>query len=422
MSNITSTEAAGFIPEIWLQVALGRIRNYLTIQRLVTRDEEVQAGAFKVGDTLKLPRRGALVVNDKAENTNYTPQTPTADTVDVTLNKHKEVTFIVESRALSTTNQNVIQGYVEDGAMAIAEQIDTDLMRMFLSVPGSRCVGTNVAITETHILAARKNLVTAKVPAAMSKYGIVSPSQTNNLLQIDRLVRADAVGVGSNVAKGTVGDGSMPFESSIGRIHGINFMESQLVPQVTTADKPKAFQIVSLTGGPTGGTFTLTYSGQTTAAIAYNATAAVVQAALEALSNIAAGEVVVSGSAGAWRVEFVGTLAENTVAITGSGASLTGGSSPAVAIADATDGVSTKNLVFARDAILFASRELENPEQTAGGNVGVRSTVITDPQSGIALRLMHSYQHLLGGHLITLDVLYGFGFMRSEHINVIQTD
>ncbi len=48
------------------------------------------------------------------------------------------------------------------------------------------------------------------------------------------------------------------------------------------------------TGGATGGTFTLTFSGQTTTALAYNATAAQVQAALEALSNIAPGDVYVS--------------------------------------------------------------------------------------------------------------------------------
>lgn len=54
-------------------------------------------------------------------------------------------------------------------------------------------------------------------------------------------------------------------------------------------------QRVTVTGSPTGGTFTLTYSGQTTAAIAYNASVATVQAALEALSNIAVGDIFVSG-------------------------------------------------------------------------------------------------------------------------------
>lgn len=99
-------------------------------------------------------------------------------------------------------------------------------------------------------------------------------------------------------------------------------------------------QTVTITGAPTGGTFTLTYSGQTTAAIAYNATAATVQSALEALSNIAPGDVVVTGSAGGpWTVTFAGTLADTNVAqLTSSGAGLTGGTSPAVAHATTTAG------------------------------------------------------------------------------------
>jgi len=43
------------------------------------------------------------------------------------------------------------------------------------------------------------------------------------------------------------------------------------------------------------GTWTLTYDGQTTAAIAHNATVAEVQAALEALSNVSAGDIIVGG-------------------------------------------------------------------------------------------------------------------------------
>jgi len=65
----------------------------------------------------------------------------------------------------------------------------------------------------------------------------------------------------------------------------------------------------------TGGTFTLTYSGQTTGTIAYNATAATVELALEALSNIAVGDVDVTGATGGpFYVEFQGALAETNVA------------------------------------------------------------------------------------------------------------
>ena len=99
-------------------------------------------------------------------------------------------------------------------------------------------------------------------------------------------------------------------------------------------------QTVTISGSPTGGTFTLTYSGQTTSAIAYNAAASAVEDALEALSNIGIGDVSVEGSAGGpYTVTFRETLGEQDVALmTASGASLTGGSSPAVAVAVGTAG------------------------------------------------------------------------------------
>lgn len=80
-------------------------------------------------------------------------------------------------------------------------------------------------------------------------------------------------------------------------------------------------------GSPSAGNFTLTFKGQTTANIAYNAAASAVQTALIALSTIGAGNVTVSGSAGGpYTVTFTGTLAgDSTDALTGSGASLTGG-------------------------------------------------------------------------------------------------
>lgn len=102
-------------------------------------------------------------------------------------------------------------------------------------------------------------------------------------------------------------------------------------------------QTVTLTGDPEGGTFTLTYSGQTTAAIAFDAAAADVKAALEALSNIGTGDVKVTGSAGGpYTVEFRGDLSGTNVAqMTASGAGLTGGESPAVEVATETGGATT---------------------------------------------------------------------------------
>lgn len=75
----------------------------------------------------------------------------------------------------------------------------------------------------------------------------------------------------------------------------------------------------------TGGTFTLTYGGATTAAIAYDAAASAVQAALAALASVGTGNVAVTGDAGGpWSVTFVGTLANTALALSGSGAALEG--------------------------------------------------------------------------------------------------
>lgn len=104
------------------------------------------------------------------------------------------------------------------------------------------------------------------------------------------------------------------------------------------ADGANEAQTVTITGSPTGGTFTLTYSGQTTAAIAYNATALTVRNALEALSNIEAGGVTVTGAAGGpYTVTF--TSGTDVAQMTAT-ASLTGGTTPGVTVATATAGAS----------------------------------------------------------------------------------
>lgn len=104
---------------------------------------------------------------------------------------------------------------------------------------------------------------------------------------------------------------------------------------------PSEVQSLAVTGGPTGGTFTLTFSGQTTSTIAWNATASAVQSALEALSNVDPGDVVCTGGplpGTSVVVTFGGQYAGTDVpAMTVTG-SFTGGTTPAAAITTTTAG------------------------------------------------------------------------------------
>jgi PKD repeat protein/type 1 glutamine amidotransferase len=88
----------------------------------------------------------------------------------------------------------------------------------------------------------------------------------------------------------------------------------------------------------TGGTFTLTFQGQTTAPIPYNATNAQTRAALEALSNISDQDIGVTGNAintGNQTVAFDGQFAQQDVPLLTADTSGLTGTNPAVAIATA---------------------------------------------------------------------------------------
>lgn len=93
-----------------------------------------------------------------------------------------------------------------------------------------------------------------------------------------------------------------------------------------------ASEVQTITVDATGGTFTITFNGETTTAIAEAATAATVQAAMEVLSSIDPGDVTVTGDAGGpFTFTFAGQyLGENVPVMTTNAGSLTGGAGTAV--------------------------------------------------------------------------------------------
>jgi len=99
-------------------------------------------------------------------------------------------------------------------------------------------------------------------------------------------------------------------------------------------------QTITVNGSPTGGTFTLTYGGDTTAALNYNAAASAIQTALQGLGSIGSGNATVTGSSGGpWVVTFGGTLGLLQLPlITANYSSLTGGTDPTVTVVMTTPG------------------------------------------------------------------------------------
>lgn len=93
-------------------------------------------------------------------------------------------------------------------------------------------------------------------------------------------------------------------------------------------------KVQTITISATGGTFTVTYKGQTTSALAYNASGATVQAALVALSTIGTGGAAVSLSGSTYTITLADSLGVHDLFTTNAG-SLTGGSGTATVAAPA---------------------------------------------------------------------------------------
>lgn len=137
------------------------------------------------------------------------------------------------------------------------------------------------------------------------------------------------------------------------------------VVETTPGASPSTNEVQTLTiaaGPPTGGTFQLEFDGETTAPITWSATnntlLANIDAALEALSNIGAGEVAcaattLTAGVGALTITFSGALAATDVPlITVADNSLTGNTGT-VAVAETTPGVTASARGAAKGATLI---------------------------------------------------------------------
>lgn len=131
----------------------------------------------------------------------------------------------------------------------------------------------------------------------------------------------------------------------IGTLANSAFGATDMTVSGASLTKTNEVQTITLVGA-TGGTFTLTFGANTTAALPYNDSAANVQTALTGLASIGAGNATVTGNAGGpYTVTFVSALAgaaQNMIAI--NGASLTPSGSGGYVTETTVGGVSSATL------------------------------------------------------------------------------
>lgn len=215
---LNNTTNAAFIPTIVAQRALGRLKSYLNVAKRVSRDSDWTPASY--GQIIKVPKRGAVSANDKSAGSVFTKQNPTATDVSVTLDKHKEVTFTIDDVTKVLENQNTIMGYGEDGAIALAEVIESALLDLHPSLTNTVTFDSTSATTiDASMLLIRKFFVDQKVPLTEPRHLVLGPTAYNNILATDKFSRYDARGTGEQITSGRVINA-----------YGFEIFESQLIP------------------------------------------------------------------------------------------------------------------------------------------------------------------------------------------------
>jgi len=286
------TELTNFIPEVLANDVLGYLPAYLNLINTVTIDfnaDEIK----RYGDSVKVAKRGALNVNNKAQGSNVTKQTPTDDSVVITLDKHKEITFSAEDVARAFSKPDVMGGYMQDAAMKIAEAVEDDLASLYVSAGEDVNGGSSVGIDD--LRTARRKLITAKVPKNAPIYGYIDEYAEEDLPLTDAAV----LGLSAPIIDG-----------SIAKLGGVNLFTSQ---SVVSEGSPETFHC----------------------------------------------------------------------------------------------------LVYAKTAMGLVVRPMPMDAEAWGG---AKQAVVNDPQTGLSIRVTMSYDANALAPQITVDVLYGVGVLREEHL------
>jgi hypothetical protein len=214
---------------------------------------------------------------------------------------------------------------------------------------------TDLSITDTDVRVDDRifelNLIAGEaIDAGENMY--INPSTGKWALFVDTVDDVEVYFADDSVLSGRVLKGYLECTADLGAaLAGLNFN----VP-VYASDTAGKFadaggavnevQTATLSGSPTGGTFTITFDGEETTALAFDITAADFTTAMEVLDTIGTDNIVVTGSTeGPYTLTFIGRLAGQDVPLAvGDGASLTGGSTPAMTVTVATTGVAARIL------------------------------------------------------------------------------
>ncbi len=214
---IVKLVAADFLPPVVGNLVMGNIvnRNY-------------EATLAQAGDVVNVPIAPNMSANNIAEAGTVTNQSKSLGNAQVLLNRHIEASFAIPDVTRILTVPDLLALYTQSAVIAIAEQIETDILNTYAQFNFNTAAGTaNTSVTEAAVDTAETSLFTAKVPAGAPKFLAVSGTAYGQIRQLPRFTELQTAGVGLNSPSPII-------TGSLGQIKGFNVFRSQYVAKVST--------------------------------------------------------------------------------------------------------------------------------------------------------------------------------------------
>ncbi len=200
-------------PDIIAREALMVLRNNAVMANLVHRDysEEFVAG---VGDKITV-RKPAKFEAKEFNGTGITVQDAAENSVDVTMDKHLDVSFAVTSKQLTLDIASFSEQFLKPAMQAFADKVDKYLIALEADIT-NRVPHAEGLFAPADIIAARKHLTDSAAPTTERRLVIGSQADAD-LLSNELFISAEKVG----------DNGTALREASLGRKYGFDIYTDQ---------------------------------------------------------------------------------------------------------------------------------------------------------------------------------------------------
>lgn len=370
------------------------LRDRTVMPALVSREHGGTLGPAVKGQTIQIPIYQDQTVNNvTASSTPLSPSNTTPSYANITLSSWKETNFQLTDKEMGEVmdGNDFVMGMTDKSVNALARQVNGDLLALIDDAPSAGVPGgvyNAVGTAGTTPFSANADAIN-DAAALLNNWNapledrccVLDYAAAANLKNLTEL--SDVSARGGNVTKLT---------GQIGHLFGVDFFEDGQVP---------------------------THSGSSDTTATYHADTSsnllVLNASTDTSAAFTVGDIItISGNFQSFMVASAAAISSNTsggvyVVPTTTGYIDTGISSGA---ATTTGGTQKMNCLFQKGAFAFANRPLGGAVRDFGLGDQVMMQELTDPVSGLTLRLEVLRQ--TKQWLFQFDMLYGVALVRPE--------